>query len=126
MSTLRPSAARMMRWPPCGARRRTTLMPCLKTWPATTAPNMTQQTLSRERIRDDVKEYLANTFLRASRGPALRDDDDLLLVLNSLQLLRMVIELETRFGVTIGNGEVTPENLGTVERIATFIEQKRG
>lgn len=73
-----------------------------------------------------MKEYLANTFLRASRGPALRDDDDLLLVLNSLQLLRMVIELETRFGVTIGNGEVTPENLGTVERIATFIEQKRG
>ena len=79
----------------------------------------------REQIRDEVHDYLVGTFLKSRRSEGLRDDDDLLQVLNSLQLLRMVIELETRYQVAIDNSELSPENLGSIERIAAFIEQKQ-
>jgi acyl carrier protein len=47
------------------------------------------------------------------------------MVLDSLQILRMIIDLETEHAIKVENSELTPENLGTVERLAAFIEKKR-
>lgn len=79
---------------------------------------------SHDAVRERVRAYILEAYL--SPDTALGDDEDLLHVLNSLQLLRMVMELEQTFGVTIGNADMTPENLGTIDRIATFIVDRRG
>jgi acyl carrier protein len=77
-------------------------------------------------IADKVRHYLLESFL-ADRTPAgLRDDDDLLQVLDSLQVLRMVIALEGMFAVKVEQGELNPDNLGSVQKIAAFIARKRG
>lgn len=86
---------------------------------------MPQTAAGHQETLEGVRSYLLNGFLKSRRDRGLKDDEDLLLALNSLQLLRMVIELESRFHVTIDNSELTPENLGTPERIATFVEAKR-
>jgi acyl carrier protein len=75
-----------------------------------------------EQLSEDVREFISDSFLK-NRTP-LAVDDDLLTVLNSLQLLRMVLELENRYSVSIDNSEMSPENLGTVERVARFIAAK--
>lgn len=74
-------------------------------------------------VEDQVRSYIVESFL--PQGEALQDDDDLLTVLNSLQVLRMVIDLESTFGIAIDNSDLTPENIGSVENLAAFIAGKR-
>jgi len=81
--------------------------------------------LTLEQLCLDVRDFIADSFLKNRDRASLAIDDDLLTVLNSLQLLRMVLELESRYAVSIDNSELTPENLGTVERVARFITAKR-
>ncbi|MEX1095766.1 MAG: phosphopantetheine-binding protein [Planctomycetales bacterium] len=75
-------------------------------------------------IQQSVRDYLLESFFPGSDGAELHDDDDLLLSLNSLQLLRMVIELESRYGIAIDNRDLTPENLGTIERIRDYLDRR--
>jgi len=56
-------------------------------------------------------------------GP--RCDDDLLAILDSLQILRMLLDLEAEYAIKVENSELTPDNLGTISRLANFIARKR-
>ena len=47
-------------------------------------------------------------------------------VLDSLALLRLIMFLEERYGVTIEDGQVVPENFDSLERIRGFVERQRG
>lgn len=76
-------------------------------------------------IQQKIREYLVSSYVPENQAQGLQSDDDLLLVLNSLQLLRMVIDIEGMFGVSIDNNEMTPENLGTIENIASFVQRKQ-
>jgi len=86
---------------------------------------MAREMVAHAGIRDEIREYLSAVLTKAGRSGDLGDDDDLLFVLDSLQLLRMVLELESRYAVSIDNSEMTPENLGTIERIAAYVDRKR-
>ena len=77
-------------------------------------------------ITQSIRAYIEGSFLDEDQMVALRDDDDLLAVLDSLQVLRMLMDLETEFSIQVDPSEFTPENLGTVERIAAFIGRKLG
>jgi acyl carrier protein len=74
-----------------------------------------------ERLRVEIRDYIQRSLLKNRAGQALTFDDNLLETLNSLQLLRMVLELESRYAVAIPNSDLTPENLGTVERVSAYI-----
>jgi acyl carrier protein len=76
-------------------------------------------------IRKQVRTHLLKTYLPGQSPDSLQETDDLLLVLNSLQILRMVIELESMFGITIENCDMTPDHLGTIQKIAALVQQKR-
>jgi acyl carrier protein len=83
-------------------------------------------------IAEKVRHYIQSNFLNHGEAPAggepahpLGHDDDLLTVLDSLQILRMLMDLEAEFGIKVDNSELTPENLGTIERLAAFIAGKR-
>ena len=71
-----------------------------------------------------VRDYILRSFLSNGSAANLRNDEDLLLVLDSLQILRMLIDLEVEYSIKVDNSELTPENLGTVEKLAAFIERK--
>jgi len=81
--------------------------------------------MSIESIRQQVREYIVSTAVDDAQAEDLSNDDDLLQILDSLQILRMVIEFESMFGVTIDNSDLSPETIGTVDRIATFIHEKK-
>jgi acyl carrier protein len=77
-------------------------------------------------VKDTIRSYLADSFLSGARAAALRDDEDLLALLDSLQVLRTVIHLEGAFGIKVEDGDLTPDNLGSVEKLAAFVARKRG
>ena len=75
-------------------------------------------------IQQKVRDYLVNAYLPGEQGENLQNDDDLLKVLNSMQLLRMVVEIESTFEVKIDHSELSPENLGSIEKIGVFVQHK--
>jgi acyl carrier protein len=76
------------------------------------------------KTEQSVHDYILRSFLSNGTAASLRSDEDLLMVLDSLQILRMLIDLEVEYSIKVDNSELTPENLGTVEKLAAFIERK--
>jgi acyl carrier protein len=76
-------------------------------------------------IEDAIRSYISESFLANGQGEVLGTDEDLLTVLDSLQILRMLMDLEGKYSIKVENSELTPENLGTIARLAAFITRKR-
>lgn len=76
-------------------------------------------------IEDRVRTFIIDSFLTEAGAGKFRDDSDLLKVLDSLQILRMVIAFEGVFGIKIEDGDLIPENLGSVQKVAAFVLRKR-
>jgi acyl carrier protein len=75
-------------------------------------------------IKDEVRAYIVDSFLAESAVP-LNDQDDLLALLDSLQLLRMVIDFERRYSLKVATEELTAGNFGSVEKLAAFLGRKQ-
>ena len=76
-------------------------------------------------VERTVRAYIIDSFLGEEDAATFRDDDDLLTVLDSLQVLRMVVALEGLFGIKVQDGDLSPDNLGSVRRVAAFVARKR-
>ena len=76
-------------------------------------------------IAQAIGDYIQSSFLSDADGQLLRLDDDLLTVLDSLQILRLLMDLEAKYAIKVENSELSPENLGTIERLAAFVARKR-
>jgi acyl carrier protein len=77
-------------------------------------------------IEQTVRVYLLDSFLGGEDAAPFSDDDDLLTVLDSLQLLRMVVALEGMYGISVQDGELSPDHLGSVRKVAAFVARKCG
>jgi len=76
-------------------------------------------------IEDRVGRFVAGSFLADGAGAPGRDED-LFALLDSLQVLRLVVWIEEQFGVKVGDADLTADNLGTVARVAAFIGSRVG
>ena len=76
-----------------------------------------------DQIRERIRRYIADHLLPEGSEP-LQDDEDLLGRLDSLQILRMLIELESLYQFKVANSELSAENLGTIDRLSSFVAQK--
>ncbi|MCP4261209.1 MAG: acyl carrier protein [Planctomycetes bacterium] len=45
-------------------------------------------------------------------------------ILDSLGFLEIITFVEEKFGIEIADNEVVPENLGSLRRISSFVEEK--
>ena len=77
-------------------------------------------------IESKVRAFILDSFLAEADAGSFRDDSDLLTLLDSLQILRMLMAFEAEFGIKIEDADLTPENLGSVRRLAALIARKRG
>jgi acyl carrier protein len=76
-------------------------------------------------VEEQVAHYIASSFLSEEQAANFGRETDLLTILDSLQLLRTVVQIEALFDLAVAENEVTVENLGSVARIAAFVERKR-
>ena len=74
---------------------------------------------ARAAIREFVVDRLAPTTGRLDVG----DEDDLIDsgVVDSLGIFQLIAFLEERFGIKIGDEEITPENFGTIAAIDRLV-----
>lgn len=76
-------------------------------------------------MKQQLREFIVNNYLFGQ--PAEFSDDDSLQekgVIDSTGVLELVAWLEDTYGVKIGDNELLPENLDTVNRLVRFMERK--
>ena len=85
---------------------------------------MTQET---GEVRKEMRAFIEENFLYLQPDLELSDDQDLLAqgVVDSLGFVELVEEVQSRYGVTVNDLEITEENFGSIDAIAGFVERKR-
>jgi acyl carrier protein len=69
--------------------------------------------ISRELVQDSAQLPLAN------EAPLLESG-----IIDSLSLLRLVTFLEERFGITMGDADLLPENFASVNAICAYLSTR--
>lgn len=75
---------------------------------------------------DAIATFIVNDLLAGEDVTSIGLDDPLISsgVLDSLSVLKLLLFLEERFGLTIEDGEVVPANFETVREIGGLIRSK--
>ena len=70
-----------------------------------------------------INDYISREFIRDPALLPLADDASLLDggILDSLSLLRLVVFLEERFGIGVGDTDLLPENFSSVNAICAYV-----
>ena len=79
-----------------------------------------------ERIAQDIREFIISNFLYGQDSASLADDQSFLEsgIIDSTGVLELVGFLEQQFGITIGDRELLPENLDSVQNAAGLVARK--
>jgi acyl carrier protein len=84
-------------------------------------------TAETDRTRAEMRGFIEDNFLYMQPDLELADGDDLLArgVVDSLGFIELVEEVQSRFGLTVEDLEVTEENFGSIDAIVRFVDRKR-
>lgn len=77
-------------------------------------------------IEGRIRKFISEELLLGSGQDGISEDESLINsgVLDSLSLLRLIHFMEETFGVTVEDGEVTPDNFDSIASMKTFIVRK--
>lgn len=77
-------------------------------------------------IRDQIRQFITTNFYLPPEQK-LADSDSLLDsgLVDSTGVLEIVLFIEEKLGVTVGDQEILPENLDSIDRITAFVEQRK-
>ena len=75
--------------------------------------------------REIIRKFIHENFI-LDEGAPLQDEDSLLEkgIIDSTGVLELVAFIEEKYGITVEDEELTPENLDSIRNIAEFIRQK--
>ena len=78
-------------------------------------------------VRQEIRTYIEENFLYLHPGVELKDDDQFLTlgVVDSLGFVELVEEVQSRYGVTVEDVDITEENFGSIEAITGYVGRKR-
>ena len=78
-------------------------------------------------IEATISEFVQETFLIGQRE-ALADDASFLEkgIIDSTGVLELVSFVEQTFGFSIGDEDLTPDNLDSINKVAAFIRRRLG
>ena len=80
-----------------------------------------------EQMKNEVRSYLLSQGAAADADP-FGDGDSLLEagVIDSVGMVDLISFLETTYGVSVDEDDMTPENFDSINAIVAYVEQKRG
>lgn len=77
-------------------------------------------------VEQKIRAYILENFLFTDDPSALSNSDSLLGkgIVDSTGALEVVQFLEQQFGIKVGDSDITPENLDSVNNILAYVEKK--
>ena len=78
-------------------------------------------------LHAELRQFILENYLLRQDDGSLKDSDSLIArgILDSTGALELAMHLQDRYGVTVQDEELHPDNLDSIDRIAAFIERKR-
>jgi acyl carrier protein len=78
-------------------------------------------------LKSQIRGFIVENFLYGEDNENLTDEDSFLEfgLIDSTGVLELVAFVETELGVAIKDSEMVPENLDSVDAIATFVSTRR-
>jgi acyl carrier protein len=78
-------------------------------------------------VRGEMRTYIEENFLYLHPGVDLKDHDEFLTlgIVDSLGFVELVEEVQTRYGVTVEDVDITEENFGSIDAITGYVARKR-
>jgi acyl carrier protein len=78
-------------------------------------------------VVDDLEQFVLE-IIQGTGVTAVAPDDDLLAngIIDSHGLMELVGFIEQRYGITVADDDLLPENFQSLSHIAAFVERKRG
>lgn len=76
---------------------------------------------------ENIREFLRNEI--SNIAFAKISDDELIIetkVLDSISMIDLAVSIEQKFGISISNREINEDNFGSINKIAVFVEYKKG
>lgn len=77
-------------------------------------------------IQEQVRAFVTTNFYVAN--PTALDNNASLLdqgIIDSTGVLEVIFFIEETFGITVEDSEMLPENLDSIDRIASFVARKK-
>jgi len=73
-----------------------------------------------------INDFISREFVQDKAELPLSNDASLLDggILDSLSLLRLVVFLEERFGITVGEADLIPQNFASVNTICAYLRAR--
>ena len=80
-----------------------------------------------EAVKKQLHAFIEESFLYLKPDLELKTSDDLveLGVIDSLGFVELVEEVQSLYGLTVSDIEITEENFGSIDAIAAFVERKQ-
>jgi acyl carrier protein len=79
-----------------------------------------------KQIEETIRQYIAENILFSNNGYPYSDDISFLEngIIDSMNVMELVLFAETNFGITIEDREIVPDNFDSVSKLAAFIRNK--
>jgi acyl carrier protein len=77
-------------------------------------------------LQEDIRAFIVDIFLFGEEG-CLKDESSFIEedIMDSTGIMQLVVFLEERYLITIEDEELIRDNLDSIKKVATFIEEKR-
>ena len=77
-------------------------------------------------IEDTIRKYIAENILFSGNGYPCPDNTSFLDegIIDSMNVLELVMFVEEKFGVTVADQDIVPDNFDSVTKLADFIRSK--
>ena len=79
-------------------------------------------------IEDNVKNYIAINLLFSNNGFKYSDDTSFLEegIVDSQGVMELVMFVEDKFGITVDDMDIVPDNFDSVIQLSAYIRRKMG
>ncbi len=77
-------------------------------------------------VEEMLRTYIADNILFSKKGYPYPDDASFLEngIVDSTNILELVMFVEEKFGITTDDNEITPDNFDSVSKLADFVRSK--
>jgi len=77
-------------------------------------------------MRQELRKFVIDNFLYGKNGDSFADDESFLEkgIIDSTGVLELVAFLQSRYGMTIQDQDLVPENLDSIDNLVRFVETR--
>jgi len=79
-------------------------------------------------MRQEIRQFILEAFLFGDESDPFTDSDSFMQkgIIDSTGVLELTSFLEEKYGITVDDEEMVPENLDSIDNLLKFLERKKG